>query len=204
VSEFDIGYGEEIVVDHTSPQGPVVLSVRGSLVVTFLRSLREGGYFDQYVELLPAEHREALVQASAVSWLPIDLVVEHCRACDQLGLSESQLLALGASTAEGMATTTLSALMRTAGATPLTMMSTSFARVWDRTFEGGRVSVRRNGPKDCVLEFSGMPLASSPYYRLTSRGFYQALAARLSKSAYANLVRTSSPATSLAIALSWV
>ena len=43
----------ELLLDYTSPDGPTVTHVRGTLLATALRVVREAGFYDGYLKELP-------------------------------------------------------------------------------------------------------------------------------------------------------
>ncbi|MDB4987943.1 MAG: hypothetical protein JWN04_3121 [Myxococcaceae bacterium] len=194
----------EILVDHHSAAGPVITTVRGSLLVSAIERLKAYGHHERYLEKLPKALHDEMQFSLAMSRLPVELLVEHCRACDTLELSDAELLQLGSQTASSMAQAMLGALLRTAGTTPLTVLGQT-ARIYERLFEGGSCMVYRTGPKDVCIEQSGNPLAPSRYFRTTAQGFYKSLAEMFSKTAYVKAARARhSPALAFAIELSWV
>src|SRR4051812_48379355 len=59
---------------------------RSTWLASSLRSLRERGLIDAYVQHLPREHHEAILSSVAGTWLPIATGMAHYRACDALSL----------------------------------------------------------------------------------------------------------------------
>lgn len=195
---------EVAVVDHHSAKGPLVNAVRGSLLVSAVERLKACGYYERYVAVLSPVLREKLLFSLAMSWLPTDLVLQHCLACDELMLTDAELLALGGQTANSISRVLLGSLARTAGMTPWLALG-SAGRVYDRIYEGGGISVTRLGPKDLRVEQTGNPLAASRYFRVTAQGFYGSLCELFCKKAYVKPIRASDAARdSYAFAISWV
>ena len=60
--------------------------MRGTVIVSSLLGLRDGGHFDAYLPKLTPLHRDAIPQVVAGEWVPIELAMAHYRACDALGL----------------------------------------------------------------------------------------------------------------------
>lgn len=195
---------EVILVDHRSAKGPTVSAVRGSLLVSAIERLKACGYHDRYLAVLSPTLREKVSFSLAMSWLPIELVIQHCQACDELVLSDAELQALGGETASSMARVMLGSLARNAGMTPLVALG-SAGRVYDRIYEGGGVSVTRLGPKDLRLEQIGTRLAASRYFRVTTQGFYRSLCELFCKKAYVAPARgVDRGPDSYAVTVSWV
>lgn len=194
----------EVIVEHHSPAGPLITSVRGSLLVTAIERLKECGHFERYLTKLPARYHEQMLYALAVSWVPVELMMEHCKACDDLCLSDAELVQLGSETARTMSRAMLGTMLRTAGISPLLALA-SLGRVWDRIYIGGSCTVLRTGPKDVFLEQNGNLLAGSRYLRIASQGFFKSLAELFSTKAYVKAARPRQPSP-LAFALegSWV
>ena len=195
---------EVVAVDHRSAKGPVVSAVRGSLLASAVERLKVFGHYERYVALLSPALREKVVFSLAMSWLPVDLLVQHCQVCDELMLTDVELQELGGQTASSMTRVMLGSMARNVGMTPWLALG-SAGRVYDRIYEGGAVSVTRLGPKDLRLEQVGNPLAQSRYFRLTARGFYKSLCEMFCKKAYVKPARgTDSGRDSYAFAISWV
>ena len=74
-------------------------------------TLRERGLGDRYEAALDPRHRAAVLAAVAGVWLPMDVAAAHYNACDQLGLTDSELVEIGR------------AAMRRANATALSFMT---------------------------------------------------------------------------------
>jgi len=194
----------EVLVEHVSPRGPIATAVRGTLIAGALQGLREHGVFEPLLVELPPHTREVLLQASAMSWVPSEALLALCLAVDRLMLTDRQIANIGGSAAGSIGTTVLSALLRTAGATPWTLLS-GLDRLWDRFYHGGGVTVLRLGPKDAHIELSGLPHAVSRYARASTHAFFQALAGKLTKSSYVVAARARTPApTTFAFSLRWV
>lgn len=194
---------EECVVDHRSEQGPEVLLVRGSLLVSAIDTLKSCGHFERYLAKLPASQHDAMLYTLAMSWLPLAQMLMHCQACDELSLSDAELVRLGSASANSIAHALLGSLLRTTGMSPLTALS-AYGRVYDRLFQGGGCMVLRTGPKDLRLEHLGNPLGASRYHCLSTQGFYKSVTELFAKRAYVKAARTQQPGASFAIEISWV
>jgi hypothetical protein len=144
-----------------------VRAVRSTLLLSSRASLTERGLFDTYERSLSPEAASAMKEIIAGTWLPIDLVMQHYRACDALGLSRADQVALGRTNGERLSGTllgTLAKLARSAGTTPL-MLIEQFPRFWGRIFEGGELSFDVRGPKDVNVVVHAPPIVSSPHFR---------------------------------------
>ena len=184
--------------------GSIATAARGTLVLSALAGLRDNEVFTPFLEQLGDLQRAQLLAASALSWIPIEQLLELCLAVDRLKLTDGQIAQIGGFAARSIAATILSTLLRSAGATPWTVLA-SVDRVWDRFYAGGAVTVVRVGPKDVWIELRGLPHAVSPYCRASTQAFFQALAANLVRSTYARPARAREPMpTSFAFTLSWV
>lgn len=191
-------------MEYVSSMGPVASAARGTLVLSALAGLREHDVFTPFLEQLSEAQREQLLAASALSWVPIEHLLELCLAVDRLKLTDGQIAQIGGFAASSIAATVLSSLLRSVGATPWTLLA-SVDRVWDRFYAGGAMTVVRVGPKDAWIELRGLPLAVSPYCRASTQAFFTALAAKLVRSTYARPARAREPTpTSFAFTVSWV
>jgi hypothetical protein len=204
VSLFAAAPSDEVVVDHTSSKGPVVRTMRGTLLATSIARLKETGHYERYLAELPSASSDAILYALPMSWVPIELMLTHCHACDRLELSHEILMQLGSQTASTIMQTFFQKLLHASGLSPWVAME-SIGRLWDRIHEGGAVTLIRKGPKDVYIEQRGNPLASSRYFTTGAQGFYNSLAELFSNKAYVRAVKPrQADANSFAFVVSWV
>src|ERR1700683_8962 len=87
----------EIIVPLSAPRDRIasVSRVRGTLLLSSLRSIRARGILDRYVTALPGADRETIQSMVATTWLPMDLALAHYRACDALKLSAHEQIEIG-------------------------------------------------------------------------------------------------------------
>lgn len=193
----------ELLVDYVSPKGRTVSAARGTLIVGALQALREHGHLDALLAELSPPVRSAVTDASAMSWVPIEPMTELCFGADRLRLTDSQLMQLGGVAAGSLASTVLSVVLRTIGATPWTLVS-NLDRLWDRFYQGGAVSVVRLGPTDALVAMHGLPHGATRYCRTTTQAFFQGLLSHVAKRVQAAPARSTAPSpTSFAFAMSW-
>ena len=200
---------DEVLVDYTSPGGPLVTSTRGTMVVGALQQLKDLGLYERYLELSPREHRESVGHVLAVSWVSIDLVTTHVRVCDELALPDRQLAdmgqRLGAQMFENFLGSALRAVRGAGMDSAIWFALKQIDRVWPRIYVGGACCVLQRGPKDALLEVLGLSVATSRTFRTMHHAFLQGLATSLTKAA---VVRSTRPRVmdphTLATAFSWV
>jgi len=167
------GNAAEIFVGLDVPRHRITPTARfrSTWLVASQNALRDCGFFDRYLELLPPAHREALMTPVVGMWLPNDVVVAHYEACDRLGLTSAERDAIARALVRPGTSTLFSVtghLARQVGVTPWTPLAYS-RRLWDRLCEGGAVVVYKEGPKEVRVELLGLTLAHIPYFRLTLR-----------------------------------
>ncbi|HWL87140.1 MAG TPA: hypothetical protein VNO21_15150 [Polyangiaceae bacterium] len=163
------GIIEEVVVPLDVPRHrvPPTTKFRSTWIVASQNALRDCGFFDRYMGLLPDPHRERLLTTVVGTWLPIDVAFTHYTACDGLGLSTQDVQNIGRILTRHLNNAFVSVAGRFAkevGATPWTPLSYA-RRVWDRMCVGGAVAVYKEGPKEARLEVVGCTLAPIPYFR---------------------------------------
>src|SRR5262245_61558213 len=131
-----------------------VSQVRSTILMASQTRLREVGHFERYVAQLTPTHRTTLLELAAPCWLPISVGFAHYAACDALGFSEREVVALaenismqGQGTFLGIAAN----LARGVGVTPLTLVPQA-PRIWARGFMGGSFVATQTGPKDLRLD----------------------------------------------------
>jgi hypothetical protein len=156
---------------HPEERARPVTHVRSSAVVTAQSLLRASGKHDAYAATLEPGARSAVLEVVPGVWVPVDTALAHYRAIDglQLTATEQAHLANGAGEKmQGAVTSTILRMSRAAGVTPWLLLPHS-QRIWDRICRGGDLSVERIGPKEAMVRMFGLPLFSSPYFRLGIR-----------------------------------
>src|SRR5882762_1554521 len=90
------GSAAEILVGLEVPRHLVAETTRfrSTWLVASQNALRDCGYFDRYTDLLPEEHREALMMPVVGKWLDGGVVVAHYTACERLQLSAEERVAI--------------------------------------------------------------------------------------------------------------
>lgn len=196
----------EPFLESTSPFGDQVTDVRGILIAGSRAGLKSLGVYEQYVAAIPSLHRDALVYFVASSWLPLDVTLAHFEACDSLNLTRTAYEEIGKSLSDRLTQTFFSGALRAVRAVGVDAQmwwSLSRAdRLIQRLYKGGRVTIHRRGPKDALLELSGFPFASSPYYRNVVVCEMRVMMSLLCRALVVRL--EPSAKSTLAISLSWV
>src|SRR5690349_13453708 len=100
----------ELLAEHTSPHGPTVTQIRGSMVVSSQQTLRELGLYNRYLERLPKAQHETVLFVLASSWAPVDVAMAHYAACDAMDLGEEELEKIGRHVSNRMVDTFLGTL----------------------------------------------------------------------------------------------
>lgn len=151
--------------------GPIT-AVRSTLVSSSLQAVRNRGLNDQYFAVLnPALHDEMRTMVAG-TWVPIDIAREHYLAMDAIILSQDDRIGIGREVADkvqGSLLGTLARLATGAGVTPWAGLG-AMHRLWDRIFQGGGVSVIKNGPKDAELHLAQFSLMDIGYFNGAFRG----------------------------------
>jgi hypothetical protein len=197
----------EPILEHKSAAGTRVVQVRGTLLVSSLQALREFGYFDRYLLNVPAERRDAILFCVANSWLPVELAMLHYGACDQMGLTDQELESVGESVSQRIMGTFLGTMLRSGrsvGATPSPWIPLrQYGRICDRLLEGGHHRVTEVGPKDALVETSGVPMFRFRYFRTATLGIMRGAASMFAKTCFAKEVKNPDP-DRIQVALRWV
>lgn len=144
-----------------------VTAIRSTLIQSSLDTLRRRNYFPRYLELVNPVHKRTLLETLAPEWLPLEVASAHYAACEALGLSHEELLAIGEDVGERIQGTFIGTLVRrarTVGLTPWVPLG-QFQRLWERLINGGAVGLTRTGPKDCTVEFRLLDLCQFDYFR---------------------------------------
>jgi hypothetical protein len=144
---------------------------RSTWLFSSLQTLRERGHFDDYSRRLHV-HRDAILSTLVGVWLPMEVARAHYEACDSLGLSETEQVAMGEAVGARMRGTLLSTVVkmaRGAGVTPWTVMP-QLDRICRRGANGGGAALFKLGPKEVRVEFVGLELFDIDYFRHGFRG----------------------------------
>jgi hypothetical protein len=197
----------EPIVDHRSAAGARVVQVRGTLLVSSLQALREYGYFERYLANLPAPQHDEILFCVANSWLPVELAMSHYGACDAMGLSDRELEAVGEAVSQRIMGTFLGTMLRSGrsvGATPSPWIPLrQYGRICDRLLEGGHHRVTEVGPKDALVETSGVPMFRFRYFRTATLGIMRGAAGMFAKTCFAKETGHSD-AERIQVSLRWV
>lgn len=180
-------------------------AVRSTVLLGSIATLREEGHYDAWASALQAEHRDAILQAVAGVWLPLDTALAYYTACDALHLSSDAVAKLGGATFQRIRGTLLGTVLRMAngaGVTPWTVMP-HLQRFWDRAYQGGAIQVTREGPKDARLVVERCALAEHHYYRNALRGLTTSVLGLFCQRVYVHETGTRSPGT-LTLHAQWV
>jgi len=178
-------------------------SVRGTLILSSLKTLEERDLFDAYFQhLAPRSHNEirALI---AGAWYPIDLAIDHYRACEALGVTRAEQLALGKGVGQKQDRTlfqSILSLAKQAGATPWLPLS-MLGKIQDRVFLGGALAVYKLSPKDAEIDLHGFSVLQFKYVQNAYCGMFQNTCESFCRKAYMK-VHTFTPAKTT-FSLSW-
>jgi hypothetical protein len=170
-----IGVGE-IVVAFPVPREQIAppTHVRSTLIAASVRAVRERGRFDDYVEHLERAWRDLPERAIAGTWLPLDAGLAHYHACDRLGFTVHEQVAIGREVGDRIHGTFLGTMIRGAknvGVTPWLALAQA-RRLYERLFDGGACCVTKVGPKDARMELVANPYVAIPYFRNAMRGLW--------------------------------
>jgi hypothetical protein len=195
----------KVVLDYHAPEGPVVTHVRSTLLSSSLQMMRELGYFDRYVALMPKAACETILLTLAPTWLPVALADAHYAACDGLALSASETDFVGQAVATRFMGSLLQTFVRSSrnvGGSPWVPIK-QYGRLWSRIWQGGSVLVTEVGPKDAVIESRGLTVAKYPYFSAAYMGVIRSACLMFASTVYVKLGRTRDPSTHICN-LSWV
>lgn len=204
----DLRPEHQIMVDYVSPEGATVTHVRANVVVASIQLLKQGGLYDRYLAQLAPNHQDQLIYAIASSWMPVEVIMAHCAACDDMKLSERELAEHGEMIAKFVGDSIFGNLTRGAKAMGMVdgwFFSRQTGRLWPRTYRGGGCTLLQTGPKDMVFEVHGLPMMMSRFYRASHHGYMKGFARMFSTAHFVKAVRPREPHPHrAATAISWV
>lgn len=196
----------KMIVDYRSPDGPVATKFRSTLLMSGLQALREFGYYDRYVELLPAEYHDKILFSVAPEWVPIEIAIVHYETCDQLQLPDDELDRLGVHVSGRIMGTFLGTLLRSSrnlGTSPWIPLR-HYNRLWERILVGGACSVEQVGPKDAIIRSYGIPMLETHYFRTAYQGVIRGAGMIFAKTSFLQTLPPPDGPYSAATQASWV
>jgi hypothetical protein len=183
----------------------VATRFRSTWLSSSVRALRERKLFDAYLGHLPAEFRDAILNTVVGVWLPVQVAEAHYDACDKLGLSAQDIMAIGSAVglyAQGIVFSVAINLAKGAGVTPWLLLP-RLPEVWYRIWIGGGVAIYKVGPKDARLEIGGWTCARTTYCRVAMRGVLQGLTELFCARAYVREVPALCTKLTLGYRIAW-
>jgi hypothetical protein len=181
-------------------------TVRSTVLLGSIATLREAGHYDAWAAALDTTHRDTLLQAVAGVWLPLDAALAYYGACDSLHLSSDTVAKLGGVTFGRVQGTLLGTVLRMAngaGVTPWTILP-QLQRFWDRAYQGGAIQITRHGPKDAHLAVARCALLESHYYRNALRGLTSSVLSLFCQKVYVQEPAGPRPEGMLVLHAQWV
>jgi hypothetical protein len=182
-----------------------VTQVRSTLITASIRALQTRGDLERYLRALPANLHVTMTQMVAATWVPFSQAEAHYCACNALGYGPNEFAEMGRDVGNRIHGTILATAVKMAkgaGATPWTSFA-QFGRLWERTFIGGGIAVRKLGPKEAYVDVVGLGLVSIPYYRSAQRSVFLGLIDLFCTKAYAFDVPRTTTATGTTYRFSW-
>jgi hypothetical protein len=186
-------------------RAPVATEFRSTWLASSLRALRERHLLESYFAALTPAYSDIVRSSIAGAWLPIDVAIAHYHACDGLGLSTLDQLAIGAEVTRFAQTTSFGLTLRIAtemGVTPWACFQVQ-QRLWRAVWRGGDVSVFRLGPREARVEILGWPCSAIAYCRIAMRGMLNAQTALFCRKSYVAEVSSLCTASTLGYRVAW-
>lgn len=164
---------KEIVVPHDLSRGPLV-AVRRMLVHSSIAELSVSGLYDRYSEIIDSRTLERIKELIGPGWMPVELALEHYRACDSLQLSDDAIHEAGKRAGDKIGSALLVAGAQpqadTKDRSPWPFIQ-AFARMGRRIHDGASAQYVKTGSSSLRIEHSGNPLFAFHYYRVAHCGF---------------------------------
>ena len=197
----------EVVVPFHVPRDRVRegTEFRSTWLTASLEALRANALFERYLTLLPLKYHDPILRSVAGMWLPIEIGMAHYNACDALGLTVPEQVALGKFVFKRLERTIFSLAFHAARGVGVTPWSTLriLPAVLARELRGGACAVYKVGPKDAHIEIIGFPCCSIPYCRTALRGMAVGVCELVCAKAYAQEIRELSSDTSVGYRVAW-
>jgi hypothetical protein len=196
--------GTADVVVPFEPKLAPLSSVRSTLLISSLETLKELGHHAAYFAQLSPPQAETIRSLVAATWVPVDVAAMHYTACDRLGLLATEQVEIGRRVGLRIQDTfgTILAIAKGAGATPWTYLA-QLGRLHSRIAVGGGVAVYRVSAKEAIMEFAKVPIFRIPYFRNALRGVHQSLADLFCTKAYAKVRSCTADGMSISYTIAW-
>src|SRR4051812_428657 len=106
----------DVFVPFIAPRERVLMAThfRSTWLSSSLNALRDRGYFDRYLALLPESARGPILETVAGVWLPMDLGMVHYRTCQALELTRREAWEIGMEVTRKVHGTSLALALRLA------------------------------------------------------------------------------------------
>jgi hypothetical protein len=162
----------QVIFPHEPNPSPLT-AVRRMLVHSSIRELQQLGHYERYCTLISPQSLAHITELIGPGSMPVDLALEHYRACDQLGLSDDQIYAAGLRAGENIGDALLVASKQLGSGTERSAWDVigAFYRMSRRIYEGGSVQYVKLGSNALQIENRLNPLFSIHYYRIAYGGF---------------------------------
>lgn len=195
-----------IVLDYPTPLLPVT-RVRSTLLASSIASLRARGLFPRYDAAQRSPHRERILNCVAGEWLELEVARAHYEACDALGLTYEEQVAIGKDVSKTLHDTFLGLIVKAArgiGVTPWLLLSKGNV-MQARIAQGGGVRVTKLAPTSARVEVAKSPLLAIPYQRHALLGVYAAGVELLASNVTARVLHAESadPGNLTVIRIDW-
>ena len=183
-----------------------VRQVKGALLSTSLRWVRESPYADEYWRAL-GEHEEALRQLIVTTWLPVEVAMAHYGALDGLPVAHGEQRRVGQLAADRIqgswAATVIRGLKATGAVDPARVLG-RFDQGWKRLMMGGQGAVYRIGPKDLRVECHGLPMMRFGFFRSLMAGMQEGTLGMVARKVYVREIASSRTPTRCDYHIAWV
>lgn len=180
------------------------VAVRGTLILASLQALRQRDHYERYLSLLEPSARNEITALRASQWVRIALAEAHYGACDALGLTTAEKLAIGAdvSRVDAVGVHVLIGLAR-AGGVDMWSILDRVPSSWSRMYQGSRVHVEKGGPKDARFFVTANGLARFDHWRVGLRGVGEGLFRRFCSRVYVRELLAQRTPDSLSFTIAW-
>src|ERR1700748_3529222 len=95
----------EVLVAH-DPNAGDVTEVRNLVVQSSITELKQHGFYERYQKCIAPDALEDLLSRVAPGWIPVELVIAHYQACEDMNLSNEELNSMGSSVGDRLQSAT--------------------------------------------------------------------------------------------------
>jgi hypothetical protein len=196
----------EVFLDFAKMPIEPATAVRSTLILTGIQVIRSRNLFERYSDVLSPSERTQILGLAGLTWVPVEIALQHYTAADRLGLDERTIELIGQEVASRSWKHVLAPTFgrsKRIGPKPWDAFQNARSTV-ALTWHGSDVQILKEGPNQALYTWAGQPCAAIPYFVRSWKCIMRAVINLFALHARAELVPELSSPTAMTVRLSWV